>query len=64
MIDTAQDTIHAMGLGTYHRMRNETVLGACGRPRIANRVRNRIDDAVWLGVVALTLENLPNERSK
>jgi len=62
MSDTTRGTIHEVGLDTLRRVWHEITLNTRAPSIITNRVRNRIDDAVWLGVVDLTLENLPGER--
>jgi hypothetical protein len=62
MSDTTQGTIHDVCAGTLRRVWHEITLNTRAPSIITNRVKNRIDDAVWLGVVDLTLENLPSER--
>jgi len=63
MSDTTQDTIHEVGLDALRRVWHEITLNTRAPSIITNRVRNRIDDAVWLGVVARTIENLHCEES-
>ncbi len=62
MSDTIQGTIHEVCLGTLLRVRHEIIQNTRTFPIVTHLVKNIIDDVVWMGVVASTLENLPSER--